>query len=192
VVAVENAPTSDVIDEESVEMDKDQSEDIEEMKQKSDEIEKEYSHLEGRLEKIEEEYSELKDKKDKIKQEKSELKDHNEQLEAKIKALEIMMSGTLDANNNPDETSAQYDTLSNTCAELEGEIRKLKLRVLVRDTEVERLKGYLEDVFKKTKKGKSGHRRTKRILYDEKKQHPGAMMLNNKRKSASMSNILDV
>ena len=169
----------------------DESDDKEEIKYRKDEIEKEYSDMKGKLEKIEEENSKLKDKKDKIKKEKSELKDQNEQLEAKIKALEVMISGTLDANNNPDETGAQYDTLANTCAELEDEIRKLKLRVLVRDTEVERLKGFLEDVFKKTKKGKSGQRRTKRILYDEKKQHPGAMMLNNKRKSASMSNILD-
>ena len=176
----------------------DESDGKEEIKHRNDEIEKEYLDLKGKLDKIEEENYELKDKKDKIKKEKSELKDkneelkdQNEQLEAKIKALEVMISGTLDANNNPDETGAQYDTLANTCAELEDEIRKLKLRVLVRDTEVERLKGFLEDVFKKTKKGKSGQRRTKRILYDEKKQHPGAMMLNNKRKSASMSNILD-
>ena len=102
-----------------------------------------------------------------------------------------MIAGTVDSNNNPEGTEAKYDTLADTCTELEDEIRKLKLRVLVRDSEVERLKGYLEDVFKLTKKGKSGYRRTKRVLYDEKKQHPGAMMLNNKRKSASMSNILD-
>ena len=108
----------------------------------------------------------------------------NKELEGKIESLAV------DQNNNTKKS--ELESFQENCIILEEEIKTLKLKVLVRDSEVERLKGFLENVYLETPKGRSGVRRMKRRRNSTtKSQHPGASMLNNKRKSASMSNILE-
>ena len=109
----------------------------------------------------------------------------NKELEERVKLLAV------DQNNNNSQKS-ELESFKENSIILEEEIKTLKLKVLVRDSEVERLKSFLESVYLETPKGRSGVRRMKRRRdSSSKSQHPGAMMLNNRRKSASMSNILE-